>query len=86
MSLRLSLAALPEHRGRKVRDHALLNQGLAAHGSARVPGAGPIDDHSADALLTAAWLRNVGEDTALWTPRGLTKSIARTEGWTFGAR
>tara|TARA_B100000678_G_scaffold138915_3_gene116036 strand:- start:1532 stop:2413 length:882 start_codon:yes stop_codon:yes gene_type:complete len=81
-----SLAALPEHRGRKVRDHALLNQGLAALGSACVPGAGPIDDHSADALLTAAWLRNVGEDTALWRPRGLTKEIARTEGWTFGAR
>ena len=48
--------------------------------------AGPIDDHSSDALLTAAWLRSVGEDAERWTPRGMTKQIARTEGWTFGAR
>ncbi len=46
---------------------------------------GPIDDHSADALLTAAWLRTVGGRPELWQPPELTPAIARTEGWTFGA-
>ncbi|GAB5348012.1 hypothetical protein [Alteriqipengyuania sp. 357] len=81
-----SLEALPGHRGRKIRDHALLSEALGALGSAPVAGHGPIDDHSADALLTAAWLRTAGEDAALWTPRAMTREIARTEGWTFGAR
>ncbi|MBB3033356.1 hypothetical protein [Alteriqipengyuania lutimaris] len=81
-----SLEALPGHRGRKVRDHALLNEGLDGLGSPPVEGSGAIDDHSADALLTAAWLRRNGEDAGLWAPRGLTRQIARTEGWTFGAR
>lgn len=81
-----SLDALPRHRGRKVRDHALLNEGLVSFGSPPVEGRGAIDDHSSDALLTAAWLRKVGEDAALWSPEGLSAQIARTEGWTFGAR
>ena len=45
-----------------------------------------VPDHSSDALLAAAWLRKVGEDSERWSPRGMTKQIARTEGWTFGAR
>ena len=81
-----SLEALPAHRGRKIRDYALLNEALAALGSPPVAGTGPLDDHSSDALLTAAWLRHVGENAALWNPSGLTQNIARTEGWTFGAR
>ena len=81
-----SLHALPAHRGRKIRDHALLDEGLSALGSLPKNGSGPIDDHSADALLTAAWLRQTGEDEGLWSPRGLTRALARTEGWTFGAR
>ena len=81
-----SLQALPAHRGRKIRDHALLNEGLSALLSAPVTGSGPIDDHSADALLTAAWLRRVCGDASLWNPRSLTCALARTEGWTFGAR
>ena len=80
-----SLEALPAHRGRKIRDFAVLAEALAALGSAPVAGTGPIDDHSADALLTAAWLREVYEKPELWAPRGLTLAIARTEGWTFGA-
>lgn len=44
------------------------------------------DDHSTDALITAAWLRIAAHDPALWSPAGLTPEIARTEGWTFGAR
>ena len=46
----------------------------------------PIDDHRADALVTAAWLRCSANNQDLWQPRSLTPQIARTEGWTFGAR
>lgn len=81
-----SLEALPAHRGRKIRDHALLNEALGALGSDPVRGSGALDDHSADALLTAAWLRAVAENRHRWNPRGMTREIAQTEGWTFGAR
>ncbi|WP_019514847.1 hypothetical protein [Sphingomonas sp. Mn802worker] len=74
-------------RGRsKLRDVAALNDALASLGSAAVPGAGPIDDHSSDALLTAAWLRVAASRTELWHPPALTSQVARIEGWTFGAR
>lgn len=69
----------------KVRDYAALNAALAVLGSAPVEGEGAIDDHSADALLSAAWLRRVAADSDLWHPPALTDKIARTEGWTFGA-
>lgn len=69
----------------KIRTYEALNAALAELGSAPVAGAGPIDDHSSDALVTAAWLRRVGHDPRYWQPAGLTPKIARTEGWTFGA-
>lgn len=69
----------------KMRSVEELNHALAALGSASVPGAGGIDDHSSDALLAAAWLRRAAHREALWRPAGLTAQIARTEGWTFGA-
>jgi hypothetical protein len=69
----------------KMRSVEELNHALAALGSEPVPGAGSIDDHSSDALLTAAWLRRAAHREALWRPAGLTPEIARTEGWTFGA-
>ncbi|MGC1269193.1 MAG: hypothetical protein WA842_01210 [Croceibacterium sp.] len=68
----------------KMRSVEEVNTSLAVLGSPTVPGSGPLDDHSADALLTAAWLRSAAERTDLWTPRGLTREIAETEGWTFG--
>jgi hypothetical protein len=68
----------------KMRSHAELNAALAALGSPTVPGEGPLDDHSADALLTAAWLRTVAGRDELWHPREMTDAVARTEGWTFG--
>ena len=68
-----------------MRSFPELNTGLAALGSATVSGAGAIDDHSADALLTAAWLRTASQRPELWQPSELTPEIARTEGWTFGA-
>jgi hypothetical protein len=69
----------------KVRSYAALNDALDALGSPPVKGEGAIDDHSSDALLTAAWLRRVHSERDFWHPPGLTEAIARTEGWTFGA-
>lgn len=69
----------------KLRSHEALNAALAGLGSPPVDGTGAIDDHSSDALVTAAWLRKIGHDPRYWQPRGLTPEIARTEGWTFGA-
>ena len=69
----------------KIRDFAALGDALDTLGSPPVAGQGPIDDHSADALLTAAWLRRVHGTRDLWHPPALTPDLARTEGWTFGA-
>lgn len=69
----------------KVRSFAALNDALDHLGSPPVAGEGAIDDHSADALLTAAWLRQVHTNRDLWHPPALSPKIARTEGWTFGA-
>ena len=68
----------------KMRSVADVNMALATLGSAPIKGTGPIDDHSADALVTAAWLRRAAHRQDLWQPAGLTDNIARTEGWTFG--
>lgn len=62
-------------------DKALVHPAIASRPLGR---AGAADDHSTDALLTAAWLRRVASDPALWSPPALTPDLARTEGWTFG--
>lgn len=83
-----SLAALDAGRNAarsKLRTIEELNDALAVLGSPPVSGSGAIDDHSSDALLTAAWLRKVANDPERWAPKGLTPKIAATEGWTFGA-
>jgi hypothetical protein len=69
----------------KMNSYPELNAALVAIGSPPVPGLGAIDDHSADALLTAAWLRTVADRRELWHTPALTREIAATEGWTFGA-
>jgi hypothetical protein len=69
----------------KMKTVAELNAALATIGSPPVAASGPIDDHSADALLTAAWLRSAADREDLWRPGGMTPDIAHTEGWTFGA-
>lgn len=69
----------------KLRSIEALNNALDRLGSPPVAGSGAIDDHSADALLTAAWLRHVHRERDLWHPPGLTPEVAGTEGWTFGA-
>ena len=82
-----SIAAMDggARKGRtKLRSYEALNEALAVLGSPPVRGKGPLDDHSSDALVTAAWLRKVGNDPRYWHPERLTDEIARTEGWTFG--
>jgi hypothetical protein len=69
----------------KMRSYLELNAALGLLGSPPVKGSGPIDDHSADALLTSAWLRANDDRRELWHPPALTAELARTEGWTFGA-
>lgn len=68
----------------KLRDAASLDTALAALDSAPHVPIARYDDHATDALLSAAWLRAVAGDGALWSPPALTPHIARTEGWTFG--
>ena len=69
----------------KVRSWEELDTALTALGSKALGKTGPLDDHRADALMAAAWLRLVADDAALWSPPDLTPELARTEGWTFGA-
>lgn len=68
----------------KIRDAETLDTMLAAFGSGRHARLARYDDHSTDAILSAAWLRAVAHDAALWNPPALTPELARTEGWTFG--
>lgn len=69
----------------KLRSYEALNRALMALGSPPVRGEGALDDHSSDALVSAAWLRRTGPEPTCWIPNGLTEDVARTEGWTFGA-
>ena len=82
-----TIAALAAGRAKgraKMRSFEDLDAALRALGSEPVPGAGAIDDHRSDALLSAAWLRTAAHRAELWHPAGLTPHIAATEGWTFG--
>ena len=70
-------------RGRKLRDAQALDRALCALHSARAE-ARSCTDHETDALVSAAALRTLSADGRWWRPEGLTPTIARTEGWTFG--
>ncbi len=71
--------------GSKLRAWETLDTALAAPAIAsRVSGrSGTLDDHSSDAILTAAWLRRAIADPALWHPPAM-RAVRDTEGWTFG--
>ena len=69
----------------KLRDGESLDAALTRLGSQPHAPLARYDDHSTDAILTAAWLRTVAHDPALWNPPGLD-AVRHTEGWTFGAR
>lgn len=71
-------------RGLKLRDWAAVNRALAALGSEAADCEGVVNDHAADATVTAAGLRAVAGESGLWRPEGLAPEIAVTEGWTFG--
>jgi len=68
----------------KLRDAAALDAAMAALGVAPHGQLDRYDDHSTDALIGAAWLRNAAGEERLWSPPELTAGLARTEGWTFG--
>ena len=68
----------------KIRDAATLDQALSVLGSAAHTPLDSYSDHVTDAIVTAAWLRQVAADRSLWTPPALNSKIASTEGWTFG--
>lgn len=68
----------------KLRDAATLDAALAELGSAPHDPLALYDDHTTDAIVTAAWLRRTANRSELWHPPGLTRQIAQTEGWTFG--
>lgn len=70
--------------GSKMRDAERLRTGLAGYGIDHAPALARYDDHSTDAILTAAWLAEAAADAKLWHPPALTPHIAATEGWTFG--
>jgi hypothetical protein len=76
---------LPKGRT-KVRDAATLDAALAALGSAAHRPLARYDDHATDAIMAAAWLRQVHAEPGLWAPPRLTPELAATEGWTFGIR
>lgn len=72
-------------RGRsKVRSPAALRAALEQLGSAGDARLVTWDEHSTDAVLSAAWLRREAGRAEWWRPEAMTAEIARTEGWTFG--
>ncbi|MCO5794566.1 MAG: hypothetical protein HEQ21_17245 [Blastomonas sp.] len=88
-----SIAARAAGRGlsrSKVRDADGLHQALAQLGAAPPAPLIAHDDHSTDALMTAAWLRHAARDESLWRsfwhPPALDDAIRITEGWTFGVK
>ena len=71
--------------GTKLRTRAELNRALKGLGSPSVRLRFEPSDHQADALVTAAGIRALAlEEPRAFAPAGLTREIARCEGWTFG--
>ncbi|MEO7564795.1 MAG: hypothetical protein ABIR63_07935 [Sphingomicrobium sp.] len=71
--------------GAKVRSRVELNRALKALGSPPSRLRFEPDDHQTDALITAAGMRQfANSEPEAFEPSGLTPTIARNEGWTFG--
>jgi hypothetical protein len=71
--------------GTKLRSRTALN--LALEGLSSKPIRLPFEpnDHQTDALVTAAGMRQLATmEPRAFDPEGLTPSIAKSEGWTFG--
>ncbi len=76
-------AGLPRGKS-KVRDRNGLETALQTLNTPLPAILSQYDDHSTDALITAAWMKNASTDSRLWHPPKLTDEIAQKEGWTFG--
>lgn len=76
-------AGQPKGRS-KVRDRAGLKQALTRLNTPTPARLARYDDHSTDALITAAWMKQSAANPALWNPPAMTDEIAQKEGWTFG--
>tara|TARA_R110001592_G_C13032181_1_gene738489 strand:+ start:317 stop:1195 length:879 start_codon:yes stop_codon:yes gene_type:complete len=76
-------AGLPKGRS-KVRDRTGLTSALTKLNTAPPARLRRYDDHSTDALITAAWMKQVAGNPALWAPPAMAEEIAQKEGWTFG--
>ncbi|HEY6662774.1 MAG TPA: hypothetical protein VIZ66_07610 [Sphingomicrobium sp.] len=71
--------------GTKVRTRAELNRALSGLGSPPARLRFEPNDHQSDALVTAAGMRALAlHEPRAFAPEGLTREIARREGWTFG--
>jgi hypothetical protein len=70
----------------KLRSREALNAALATFDCHPMPNIRGLDlsDHETDALISAAGLRSVACDPAIWTRPELTSSHVRREGWIFG--
>jgi len=76
-------AGQPKGRS-KIRDRAALKQALARLETPIPARLARYDDHSTDALITAAWMKREAANPSLWNPPEMTEEIAQKEGWTFG--
>lgn len=76
-------ASLPKGRS-KVRDRPGLKKALEALKTPCPTRLAKYDDHSTDALITAAWMKQIASKPALWNPLNMSDEIAQKEGWTFG--
>lgn len=74
-------AGLP---GKKIRTAEELDAALQKLGSLPAKLNNSPTDHQTDALITAAGMRAHLGNPVAFQPPGLTREIARTEGWTFG--
>ncbi|MCH8081558.1 MAG: hypothetical protein IID52_04155 [Proteobacteria bacterium] len=69
---------------KKIRELEVLNQALDHFHSRSIQQDLSIDDHIGDAILSAAGLRFIAEDSKYWHPAAMSEEVACTEGWTFG--
>jgi len=76
-------AGLPKGRS-KVRDREGLKHALTRLKTSAPAPLARYDDHSTDALITAAWMKRTAANPGLWNPPAMTEEIAQKEGWTFG--
>jgi hypothetical protein len=69
----------------KIRSRQQLNEALGRTGSQPMRSIKEnFSDHETDALLSAAGLRKIASDPAVWNPRETASARVQREGWIFG--